>query len=306
MNLINKILILIIILVVINHLSEGKILNIFQNFTNMCKEQFMGITYTNNKGVYYNHIPTPYQRQLDFPYLNHNDINNLDDETYHLYKFINDKVTPNVNNYELTKSNDIRIPVNKELENEIRENIIRIFNSQGYKFNNIQILDKLHYYDNPRGKEIEPFNFEAIVTYKGKPLGSMTINIESFIREDKLYKKPMKSGYFTITNIRLMDRKYPDGKSREKVWNSRYRINSRKTNPTKEEFRAIKENNKMINKMTESFNNHFVNREDFDDLFIKPNNSFKTEGFMNDTDNSLIPSIVELSSYEQSSYTESS
>jgi hypothetical protein len=62
----------------------------------------------------------------------------------------------------------------------------------------------------------------------------------------------------------------------------------------------------MATKMTESFNNHFVGRDDYDDLFIKPTNSYIVEGFMNDTDNSLIPSIVNLSSYEQSSVTESS
>ena len=62
----------------------------------------------------------------------------------------------------------------------------------------------------------------------------------------------------------------------------------------------------MATKMTESFNNHFVGRDNYDDLFIKPATQHITEGFMNDTDNSLIPSIVELSTYEQTSVTETS
>lgn len=57
--------------------------------------------------------------------------------------------------------------------------------------------------------------------------------------------------------------------------------------------------------MTDSFNNHFVGREDYDELFIKPTNSYGNDCFMNDTNNSLIPSIVNLSSCEQFSKTES-
>ena len=50
--------------------------------------------------------------------------------------------------------------------------------------------------------------------------------------------------------------------------------------------------------MNESFNNHFVPRENFDDLFIKPQQS--NDVIMNDTDNSLIPTIEEISSEEYS------
>ena len=63
--------------------------------------------------------------------------------------------------------------------------------------------------------------------------------------------------------------------------------------PTKNQQQALDKNQKMTSKMTESFNNHFVPRENFDELFIKPHQN--TEGFMNDTDNSLIPTIDEIS-----------
>jgi hypothetical protein len=70
--------------------------------------------------------------------------------------------------------------------------------------------------------------------------------------------------------------------------------------------KAIQKTHDLATKMTDSFNNYFIGREDNDNLFIKPTDSYITEGFMNDTDNSLIPSIIELSSYEQMSNTDTS
>jgi len=51
--------------------------------------------------------------------------------------------------------------------------------------------------------------------------------------------------------------------------------------------------------MNDSFNNNFVEIKNNDELFIKPSNT--NENNMNDTEFSLIPSNVNLSSYEQSS-----
>ncbi len=46
--------------------------------------------------------------------------------------------------------------------------------------------------------------------------------------------------------------------------------------------------------MVESFTNHFVNRENYDDLFIKPA-SQNQDNLQTDTENSLIPSNIEFS-----------
>ena len=54
----------------------------------------------------------------------------------------------------------------------------------------------------------------------------------------------------------------------------------------------IDDANIIMNKMNDSFDKYFVNRELYDDLFIKPNGKMSK---LNDTENSLIPSIVELS-----------
>ena len=304
MNMVNKILILVMIIFVINHLMEGQILNTLKGFFTSCQdktEKFIGLTYTNKKGVYPNVPQVPYDSQRDFAYINQNDVNNLDDETYRLYRFINNMVTPNVNIYELTSSRGKKIKASNELLNEIVNHLERIFNCSGYKFSNIKLLDQIVYYENPRGKELESFNFSSNVSYQGKSIGSVVINIESFLRDDKFYQKPMKSGFLTITDIRLGNRTHPNGVNKEKKWISAYKLEPSQNQsqirkpmiPTKNQQKAIEKNQKMTSKMTESFNNHFVPRENFDELFIKPQQN--TEGFMNDTDNSLIPTIDEIS-----------
>jgi len=307
MNLINKILILIILIVLINHLSEGKIIEKIKGCFFNCKnsvENFIGLTYV-QKRIKPTTPNIPYQRQKDFPYINKNDPAVLDDESYELYTFINEMVTPNVNNYELTKSRDKRIKASEAVEKEIYTHINNIFNCKGYKFNNLKFLSNIYYYENPRGKDVEPFEFSADVSLRNKFIGSVIINIESFIHEDKFYRKPMESGFFSILNVHLLNRTYPDGISKEKVWNTLYKLEPNehylqldKNEPRiieKVEKEAIETNNKLTNKMVESFENHFVSRENYDDLFIKPSESTKHVTFQLDTENSLIPSIIEFS-----------
>ncbi len=307
MNMVNKILILVMIIFVINHLMEGQILNTIKGFFTKCNnktEKFIGATYTNNKGVHPNVPDVPYASQKDFAYINQNDIENLDEETYRLYRFINNMVTPNVNIYELTSSRGKKIKASNDLVNEIVFHIERIFNCSGYKFSNIKLLDQISYYENPRGKELESFNFSSDVSFQGKSIGSVIINIESFLREDKFYQKPMKSGFLTITDIRLGNRTHPNGVNKEKKWVSAYKLEpsgnqsqiKKPIYPNKHQQQAVQKNNNMKSKMNDSFNNHFVPRENLDDLFIKPNQS--NESIMNDTDNSLIPTIDEISSEE--------
>jgi hypothetical protein len=237
-------------------------------------------------------------------------IDELDDETYRLYRFINNMVTPNINIYELTSSRGKKIKASNELVKEIIVHLERIFNCSGYKFFNLKLIDQIVYYENPRGKELESFNFSSDVTYHNKSIGSVVINIESFLREDKFYQNHMKSGYLTITNIRLTNRIHPNGVNKEKKIVSGYKLEyslspsrnqskiNKPINPTKNQHQAIERNNKNMTKMNESFNNHFVPRENFDELFIRPQSN--SEAFMNDTDNSLIPTIDEISSEEYS------
>jgi hypothetical protein len=308
MNMINKILILVIMIFVINHLTNGQILNTIKGlFTGCNTEKFIGATYTNKKGVYSNVPQVPYDSQRDFAYINQNDIDELDDETYRLYRFINNMVTPNINIYELTASRGKKMKASNELIKEIIVHLERIFNCSGYKFSNLKLMDQIVYYENPRGKELESFNFSSDVSYHNKSIGSVVINIESFLREDKFYQNHMKSGFLTITNIRLANRIHPNGINKEKKIVSAYKLESsprnqsrikNPINPNKNQQQAIERNNRNNTKMNESFNNHFVPRENFDELFIRPQSN--SEAFMNDTDNSLIPTIDEISSEEYS------
>lgn len=327
MNMINKILILVIVIFLINHLTDGKILETIKSYFIICKEKaegFIGLTYTNKNGVYSNHPAIPYELQRDFPLINKNDPNYLDDESYKLYGFMKNLINVNTNFSELTPSRELSVPADKSLINDIMNQLSKVLNCHGFRFNNIKLLDNIFYRENHRGKEIELFGISADVSYRGKSMGSVVMNFETFLRRDIFCPKEFTNGLLTITNVKLIERKHPGGITKEKIIKSPYIVTDTSgpggcvESPTKylkgikpmkqttAQKKAIQKTHEMAARMTESFNNHFVGRENYDDLFIKPTNSYVTEGFMNDTDNSLIPSIVELSSYEQSSDTESS
>ena len=320
MNIINKILILIILIFLINHLSDGQIIKIIKNTFCTCKtkvDHFIGLTNnasTDNPNVI---VPSiPYQTQKDFPYNNNNDT--LDDDTYDLYKFLNNLITVNVNMYELTQDNSNRLKVSDNFKKEIYDELNKIFNCGEYSFNDITFLSELYYYNNNTGKTIEPFEFKSNIAYKNKTIGSIVIYIECFMRKDKFYYQPNQTGYLTIQSIKLINRTYSDGKTREKVWRSAYKLIPTKNEDSiieekvfqyqnenveseslkhinnKNENQLIKQNIELSNKMVESFNNHFVNRENYDDLFIKPA-SQNQDNLQTDTENSLIPSNIEFS-----------
>lgn len=304
MNTLNKILIMLLILYLINHLTEGRLLNTFNYYINMCRrnvESFIGLKYNNIKGI----TTSANQQQKD-----------LDDDDYRLYQFMDNLIAVNTNMNELTGSHSRRILADASTVDEILNQLDKILNHHGFTFNNIKLLDKIYYYENPRGKEIESFNISADVYYKNKLIGSVIMNFETFLREDRFKSNQMKYGLLTITNVRLINRRYPNNMSKTKSVNSVYKlepsgaINSPTQNQqlisepmrnTNEQNKAIMKTQELANKMSNSFNNHFVNRDVFDDLFIKPNKQHVTEGFMNDTENSLIPSIVEFSAYEATS-----
>ena len=318
MNTLNKILLLIIILCLINYLTDCKLTNVVKSYFYICKnntEQFMGLTYTNKKGVYYNHPNIPYNIQNDFAYNNGNKHHHLDENTYNLYDFMKNLINVNTNNYELSSSNRERIVADDILVSDIMNQLDKILNHHHYTFNNIKLLDTIYYYNNYRGKEIELFNISADVLYKGNYIGSVVMNFETFMRKDIINSS---RELLIINNVRLISRTNneiikepvinspynatyiePDGYLEPSKTNQR-QINS--INPTKEHVLAEEHSKKMADKMTESFNNHFVGREDYDNLFIKPKSFEYNE---NDTENSLIPSIINMSSYEDQSVTPS-
>ena len=290
MNFINTLLILIIVIFLINYLTDDKIIGLFNDYSSLCKnkiENFIGITYANDKSVYSNTAIIPFANQLDFPYMNNNNNDTFDTDTYNLYNFITTLITPNINIYELTASNTKRILGNANFHNEIINYINIVFNSGFFIFSDIKLLNKIFYYKNPRGKDIEMFKFNANVSLnnglKQKFIGNFIFSIELFIHEDKHYHKyneysiysSKKNEYIAIINIKLL------GKLSKN-----------------EKYNNIKLND---NKIKESFNNYFVNRDIYDNLFIKPK-PIETPNIINESD-SLIPSIINISqSYDDNSY----
>lgn len=245
MNTINKCLILIIFLFLINHLTNNKLVDIIKNCLNISYK-------SSNKNL-----------------LN-------EDEILYFNKYINNLIVPKILTLPPRKP-EKRILANDNFERLLVNYLYNTFNSRGYTFNNIRLLNKIYYYDNITIKDIEPFNFGSSITYENNNLGTFIFYVDAYIRRDRNVDN------LIITNIRFENDNYQNINQP----NTRYQS-------TNNEIRAIERNNSLTKKMEESFNNNFVNRNNYDDLFIKPNKPYKNESFFNDTDNSLIPTINEI------------
>ena len=264
MKLINTILILIIIIFLINYFSNGQIVSTLKRIFNSCKENVELFTTKQSTCDKSNIINVPFASQLDFPYINMTNNSNLDKETYELYEFLNDIVTKNVNNYELTPSFSERKKVSKNIETQIIDILLKMFNCKGYGFKNIKLNQDIYYYDNYRGKEIEPFIFTTDIMNNNKNMGNITLLIDSFLRNDK------QNNQLTIKSLKIIKRNGPD-KNREI---------------------ALQENNQIITKMNNTFDDIYIQNND-NDIFIKPPNK-KHVSFQNNETDSLIPSIDEI------------
>ena len=232
MNIINKLIILILIIIIINVITNGNLFIIFKNTLNLCKNNIEKFILLPNNNKY------EYITQRDFPY-NYNIQSNIEsNDSSNLYFYLDNLITKNVNTYEMTTSKINKIPVKIELYNIIIQFLYATFNKSGYLFENINILnEQLYYYENMRGKELEPFIFKSNVSYFGKFLGYITLNIECFIR----YDFNMNSIEIIILNIKLLER-----------------TKNLKININKKEEQAFIENNKLTNKMNKYFNDYFV------------------------------------------------
>jgi hypothetical protein len=230
-------------------------------------ENFMGLTYTNKKGVYTNTPIIPYQSQRDFSHINKDVDEKLDEETYNLYKFLDSLIRPNNNMYELTASNRERYEASKDFIDKLKNNLSRILNCNDYKFTDIKILDEIILLKNPRGIEIEPFRISADISYKERIMGNVILQIESFYRYDKIGPKNKDPGVLTFQSVKLVERKH----------------NKEKVAPKVET--AYKLDDMYSVEIKENFDDMFVNISDIE------------------SENSIIPSTVKFSDYEHTSVT---
>jgi hypothetical protein len=266
MNLINTILILIIIIFLINHFSNGQILTTLKRIFNSCQQNIESFTGKQKECYRFNAMDIPFATQLDFPYINRTDNKNLDEETYRMYEFLNDIVTKNVNNYELSPSYGERTKVSKLIETQIINILSNMFNCKGYQFNNIKLNQDIYYYENYKGKEFEPFIFTTDIVHNNKIINNVTLLIDCFLRYDK------NNNQLTIKSLKIIKR------------NSVNNI---------QEI-AIKKNLQITNQMNNTFNDIQISN-DTNDLFIKPPINIKKQvSFQNNETDSLIPSIDEI------------
>jgi hypothetical protein len=121
-----------------------------------------------------------------------------------LYHFLQSLVTTNNNHYELTTSSSRSVNMSSNDKQDLTKHLLKSFNCGEFKFTNLVILDSIIYFENPRGKEIKPFRISADVYINKKPIGKITLHLEMFIRLDNTFYGPFKSGFPSITRIKLI------------------------------------------------------------------------------------------------------
>ena len=236
-NIFNKILLLVILLLVANYLSNGTMYDIVKKYflllVNYCNEKlqdinekFQGIN-ENFQGINGKLQGTPDNREWqgrlfnglklnssttpnivhdsDFK-LNYQKNYNLKDDPdmKKLYHFLQSLVTTNNNHYELTASSSKGVNMNSNDKQDLTKHLLKSFNCGEFKFTNFVILDSIIYFENPRGKEIRPFRISSDVYINKMPIGKITLHLEMFIRLDSTFYGPFKSGFPTITRIKLV------------------------------------------------------------------------------------------------------
>jgi len=214
MNIINNSILIIILLLLANYLSNGSILQVLmkyynllinfifsksEEFTNIISEKsrnFLFSTYDNDK------LECTY-KTCDFPpdlnkIYNSEDIDDPEENLYKINKFLDSLIDTKNNLYELTPSNAKEINLNNNEVDIINKFLIKSLKSKDIRFDNISIVDKLSYYSNPKGKEMKPFKFSTDVYIDEKAFGKLTIYLEMFIKNDEIFL-----GYPSITRIRI-------------------------------------------------------------------------------------------------------
>lgn len=158
--------------------------------------------------------------------------------------------------FNLNKNNANKIKASNNIIKQILE-ALRILNSKDIKFSNLSINDDVYYYEYPQGKLIKPFIVNCLVKNNNNNIGNTNIEIIAFLNNNN--------------SINILDIKQIKIKPAYK-----FKIKKSDKSERSERFDKYKNDN-------------------FEDLFIKPSSPYRNIGYDNDTDNSLIPSIIEFS-----------
>ena len=188
-------------------------------------------------------------------------------QTYNLNKFINSLVQINKEFPSLINLQSIRCIADRKLFNQIMLYINNSLNSGVYRFINLKVFDNIYYYKFNNNRYIEIFKFTADVYLEKNILGNLIFAIELLMKDNFENKSSYSKDDMLIIN-----------------------------------FKFLGNNNS---------NNNLLSNELFDKLFIKTERKIDIESILDftvsndskdklknvyvETENSLIPSIVNIS-----------
>jgi len=183
---INKIIILIIILLIINSLSNGNIIA-------KIKEILSSYSLLNKKSK---------NLSLSINKYKHTNENNLQ-------LFMSNLINNNNTKFTILKKKNLE--ANSEIINKLWKYISTTFNCSNYKFTNIQIIDSIYYNLYNEGSVFEPFRIKTDVIFNNKNLGKYILLIECCY--DNV------NNYFVFNKIKILIHEYPNNKFNNKLNN---------------------------------------------------------------------------------------
>jgi hypothetical protein len=214
-KLLNNILLIVLLLLVANYLSNGSVLEVLKRYYEKILAYFSdtveGLKNTEFRGRLFEGIK---QCDKTTPEIVHdNDFKQIyqkkdyfkeDPNMKKLYHFLQSLVTVNNNHYELISSKNKIISMSQNDKDSLNKFITKSFNCGDFKFVNLVILDSIVFLENPAGKEVRPFRVSGDVYINKEPIGKITLHIEMFIRSDSTFYGPFNSGFPTFTRIKLI------------------------------------------------------------------------------------------------------
>ena len=276
-SIINKIIVLGIIVILINHLGANILVTIVMNCYNYIRslfkfEQFIGLAYNKVKGINWSTPNVPYATQPDFPWITGGSVRNLDELSYDLYTFLNTLVSLNFKTYDMAVPDSKPVLMNPQQAQFVKSNIMSRLNSRTFKFNNEQFPTQIYYQTTNRGMSVVPFQMtvNVIDDRNNTNLGMATLYIESYLRNDNI----KSTWILDITNIKLTHLNGNLFKSDKLLGKSLFAM-----------------------KQPEQFTNTSKTNNNFNDLFIKNYD----DNIKITYDDDLIPDQVDLTYTDESS-----
>jgi hypothetical protein len=219
-KLLNNILLIILLLLVANYLSNGTVLEVLKRYYEKILDYFSnsveGLKNIEFKGeliegikqckkttpeiIHDNDFKQIYQKKVN----NKNNIIKEDPQMKKIYHFLQSLVAVNNNHYELISSKNKLISMSQNDKESLNKFITKSFNCGDIRFTNLVILDSIIFLENSAGKELRPFRVSGDVYINKEPVSKITLHLEMFIRSDSTFYGPFNSGFPTFTRIKLI------------------------------------------------------------------------------------------------------